>query len=287
MDDDAPRFMRHDAVPPPVGFWLQASYPPLPAALVAGGLTLAAAVGLAVPVATDAPWWGYLVAGLWSAVMGLIARVMWSTFRAALQPTNWVLRVDDRGLFLKFRSYLNYAFDSDEPDVLFVPRAAVAWLRANRQNVSRTDSDGAVSKVRQHYLDIALADGTDLEPIKAQLRTERSLWKRDRFGRSRHGHYPVSVARGGRLRVAWRAEGTNVRPPLAKALRLLSRWYPLHDAVDGAGGPTAELDRDAQEGRILELAEAGQKIQAIKLTREVYGLSLSDAKAFVEELHGR
>lgn len=278
MDDTTPRFMRHDDVPPPSGFWLQCSHPAWPAGVAAVVLTLLALGGLALPWIDGAPGWAYAFPLLWSLVMCLIARLSWGTYRAALQPTNWALRADNRGLFLKIRSYLNHAIETDEPDVLFVPRAAVAWLRDNRQTVERHDSDGT-TRQRQQYLDIKLVDGTDLKPIKAQLNTERGLWKRARFGRSRHGHYPVSVARGGRLRVAWRADCSSLRPRLDKALALLARWYPIEAARDAG-----LIERETQ---ILELAQAGKVIDAVKLSRIHYGLSTTEAKAFVNELRGR
>ncbi|MBC8238868.1 MAG: hypothetical protein H8E30_00175 [Alphaproteobacteria bacterium] len=44
------------------------------------------------------------------------------------------------------------------------------------------------------------------------------------------------------------------------------------------------LDRRGQETEILNLVEAGEIIQAVKLTKRLYRLSTTDAKAFIDDL---
>jgi ribosomal protein L7/L12 len=46
-------------------------------------------------------------------------------------------------------------------------------------------------------------------------------------------------------------------------------------------------NREEQDGRVLELAEAGQMVAAIRLARELRGYDLAQAKAFVEALCAR
>jgi ribosomal protein L7/L12 len=48
-----------------------------------------------------------------------------------------------------------------------------------------------------------------------------------------------------------------------------------------------ELGRAQQEERLLELAQAGQKIAAIKIARELYGYDLAQGRAFVADLLGK
>jgi ribosomal protein L7/L12 len=44
------------------------------------------------------------------------------------------------------------------------------------------------------------------------------------------------------------------------------------------------MSRDEKEGHILDLVLAGQKIDAIKAARELYGYDLANAKRLVEGL---
>jgi len=46
------------------------------------------------------------------------------------------------------------------------------------------------------------------------------------------------------------------------------------------------MDRKQQEERLLQLAQAGDKIAAIKIARNLYGYDLRAARDFVEDLTG-
>lgn len=286
MADDAPRFLRSDAMPAPAGHWLQAMHPVWPPAIIATGFAVLAAGGVALAIVVGAPWWAYLLAVLWGGIMALIAMAYWSVFQAARKPSNWLLRADDSGLFIKIRSYRNHAIRSDEPDVLVLPRRSVTWLRRQLRTVNRRDSDNNWSRQRTHILDIKLADDAWLDAIGAQLKVERGLWAEGGRSRSRHGHYPVSVG-DGVVQVAWRDLADSARPKLPRALAELARWYRIEADSTTAEHPAGVASSKEQEDQIVALLQAGETIQAVKLTRELYGLGLKDAKDFVDQLRGR
>ena len=50
---------------------------------------------------------------LGAAVAVLFSWLIFRSFRASLQPSNWLLRCHRRGVIIQFRSYLNWRFPAD------------------------------------------------------------------------------------------------------------------------------------------------------------------------------
>jgi ribosomal protein L7/L12 len=49
----------------------------------------------------------------------------------------------------------------------------------------------------------------------------------------------------------------------------------------------SNLSPEERDAKILTLAKSGDKMGAVKLTRQIYGATLSEAVAFVEKLQSR
>lgn len=64
------------------------------------------------------------------------------------------------------------------------------------------------------------------------------------------------------------------------AVEALADGNPIQTAPTGS--PVS--DSSSADAEVLRLARAGQKIEAIKLYREIHGVGLADAKAAVEDL---
>ena len=94
--------------------------------------------------------------------------------------------------------------------------------------------------------------------------------------------YPVEVLPGGIVQLRW----SSISPSPGKAIQFLSR----HVKIAAAGSTKVDLTHQSQrrpeeqDAKILQLAKSGDKIGAVKLTRQIYGSSLSEAVAFVEKL---
>jgi len=103
-------------------------------------------------------------------------------------------------------------------------------------------------------------------------------------GSARWGHYPVRLTSEATLQIEWR-----VVPACQVLLDALARYTvidsPRKDVLD-----FTRLDqkgRAGQEKRLLELAETGETMAAIKIARELYDYDLAAAKQFVEGLLGK
>ena len=62
-------------------------------------------------------WLAYYVAAVIVIYLLILRKLVTARFRS----TNWLVRMTDDGLFIKFRSYLNYRFSDEDPTVVLIP----------------------------------------------------------------------------------------------------------------------------------------------------------------------
>jgi hypothetical protein len=250
-----------------------------------GFLTLAVcAIGLIIFGRLNHAWIAYYVAVALILVLLIFQKLLTARFR----PTNWLVRLTDTGLFIKFRSYLNDHFPVHDPTVVFIPYSEIrtAKLVQQRREIPNSDRNRRSSTVRLcRTVELEIAHA---RPLAAVLAAEAKLV----FGRTSHSarristryqHLPVQLDSTDLLRIEW-----GVVPSAAKLMELLSG----HTLVQTAASTSVDfvdldrLSREEQESRLLELAQSGETIAAIALARRLYGYDLTKAKEFVESLAG-
>lgn len=226
----------------------------------------------------------YYLAGVLVLALLLLRRLI----LARLRPSNWLVRMSDEGLFVQFRSYLNYHFPEEACTVVFIPYSDIrsARLVRERREIPDWDERGrrSVSAQSRSLVECELAG--ESAPLAHALADERATpaptvarW----YGStsSRYQHYPVRMASPTCVQVDWEVvPGAGV---LLEALRpytdVATPVRVSHDYVNLKG-----LSREEQETRLLELAETGQTMAAIALARKLYSYDLTEAKAFVDGL---
>jgi hypothetical protein len=222
----------------------------------------------------------YYLAGV--LLLGLI--VMQKFIRARFQPSNWLVRLSDQGIFLQFRSYLNQHFPAHDLTVVFIPYIEIRSVRLvqERSNIPYRDLDRPLAErsyiQRRRLVELELTG--DLAPLTQALANESikhpssvTLYK----------HYPVRMTSPPFVQVEWGVvPGPDV---LVDALRrytnIASPIEVSHDYEHLEG-----LSREEQESRLLSLVEAGKTLDAVYVARKLYSYDLTQARAFVEGLHG-
>ena len=257
-------------------------YSRMTAALVAGLMLSGGGALLAVGQLQGNPFAYYL-----AALVFVFLWIYQSMVLARFRSTNWLARVTDRGLYVKFRSYLNHHFPDGDPTVIYIPFREMSLTRVVRELLKTTDTDGSGSNFRRRtVIEIELKD--DAPEIERALAAERNApaakiarWYGNSAGRYRH--YPVRMATQRIVAIEW---GVTPRP--ATFLGMMAVHTPV-EASEITRDYTAlgGLTRDEQESRLLELIEAGDEMDAVRLTRSLYGYDLTAAKRFVEGLAGR
>lgn len=242
----------------------------------------AAAVGLIVFARLKGAWPAYWIAAFMLLCLLLYQKVITARFHAA----NWLVRMNDDGLFVKFRSYLNDHFDAQDFVVLFLPFSELRSARMvkERKKVPDQNPRSRTTTTTKRILELELAGKTVELAVALGAERERVFGKMPRTnGRmsTRYQHFPVRLVSPTLLRIEW-----GVVPKLQTLLDALTR----HTLVSASGEEKKDytqlenLDRKEQEARLLELAESGDMIGAIAIARKLYSYDLTTAKQFVESL---
>jgi len=208
----------------------------------------------------------------------LLVATVYGAWRAARLPTHWVMKVGQGGVWLQLRSYLNHSFEDNDDTALFLGFDELAGAgRVDEKRVGREEGETQVVSMLE-----LVVDG-DLEEVERALARERARkGPRTSFlgitSTTRAHHRPVFVARPGRIRVEWRGK---------RMLRVLAQSGVAILPPRTEAGPWGPVPREAVDDRIVELLERGERIEAILLLRDTHGMTLAEAKAFVEDLSDR
>jgi hypothetical protein len=222
----------------------------------------------------------YYAAGV--LLLGLI--VMHKFIRARFQPSNWLMRLNDQGMFLQFRSYLNHHFPAHDLTVVFIPYHEIRSVRLvhERSNIPYRDLDRPLAErssvQRRRLVELELTG--DLAPLAQALTGEST--KRP-FHITLYQHYPVRMPSPPSVQIEWGVvpSPTVLVDALRRYTNIASPIEVSHDYANLEG-----LSRKEQEGRLLALVEAGKTLDAIYVARRLYAYDLTQARAFVESLRG-
>src|SRR5947208_8295896 len=103
----------------------------------------------------------YYIAGV--LLLGLV--LMCRFILARFQPSNWLARMSDEGVFVQFRSYLNYHFPREDLTVVFIPYSEIRSVRLVRQRRAILDWDETQTQQRRRLVEFELAgDSAPLAP---------------------------------------------------------------------------------------------------------------------------
>ena len=171
-------------------------------------LLLSPAIGfLSTTGSTNGVLW-YIV-----CILALLWLLAVNDLRKAFQPTSWLLAIGDTNLYLKWRSYQNVHWGTQDVQVLELPFTSIASVREIKRSW-QSQENSELSR----FLEVTLKHGTSTATLAKLLADERA----GRPGglpvkKSKWGHVPVFLEPGNRLRVQWRAW-----PSLAHCLRRLN-----------------------------------------------------------------
>jgi hypothetical protein len=220
-------------------------------------------------------------------IFGVMGWAAWRNFRARMKPTNWLLRCNGSGVIIKYRSFENWRCPAEDVQAVGFDYSEIAWVRTVREQRSAPGLGGNRSKQLQYftYLDFCLVS-TDTSILETYLQAEQKAEPPGRF-KTIYRDYPVEVLPGGIVRVRWSiSAGYRIRPSPGKAIEYIGRHIKIVSADSTKVDLTHQSNLSPEEGdsKILKLAKSGDKMGAVKLARQIYGSSLSEAVAFVEKL---
>jgi hypothetical protein len=261
------------------------------ASAVAGLWSVAIVVGLIVLVVgtgqgqlllkVTPPFFRYVMIAIFAAWAWMVL----GRIRACRKPTNWLLRCTSSGVMIKYRSFRNWRCPQGDVQAVGFNYSEIAWVRTVKERrISPGLGDrGSVQAQDITYLDFGLVNA-DTAELEAHLQAEQKAEPPGRF-KTIYRDYPVEVLPGGIVQLCWSGMG----PSPKKVMQFLQRYVKtaapestVVNLIRDRKAPLAEED-----AKILMLARSGDKMGAVALTREVYGSTLTEAVAFVNELQAR
>ncbi len=212
---------------------------------------------------------------------------------ARFRPSNWLVRATESGVYVKFRSYLNYHFSADDVSVVFVPYREIAAARVVRETVERlgltTRIDGPRANREYSYQRRKVAElelmGDTTALAAALLEESARPGPREKrwYGSTtvRVNHQPVMLEGTSRLRIVWECV-----PRIQKFVARLAPKVKVDATVsrDVSVAALQELDRASLERRIAELARAGRMREARLETRLHFAYDNKQTERFIERL---
>jgi hypothetical protein len=225
---------------------------------------------------------GYFFGALMLLPLLLTLRIVTARFR----PSNWLVRANETGLSVQYRSYLNYQLPVDKPSAVFISYGEIASARLVRERVLMPDmsSEGATERQILRYIELELSG--DTAPLANALHlewTEKAPMERRWYGRSStlYADYPVTITTPPFLRIRW-----NVVPRASKFLDYLRPYTTIAGPISLTKSfiHLQSLGLEEQRKHLRDLARRGEAFTAIHIARQLYGCSLREAEEMLERL---
>lgn len=224
---------------------------------------------------------GYYIAAVVLLFLELMRRFITARFR----PSNWLARMNDSGVFIQFRSYLNYHLPAADLTVVFLNYSEIRSARLVKERVTTPDMYRSGNETQYlRYVELELVGDLALltKALQSEL-TEKAPTEKRWYGSSStlYGDHPVRMQAPPFLQVRWA-----VVPGARKFLDALRQNVPIADPVSLTQDFThlQSLSREEQQKQLRELAVRGDVLAAIYTARKLYGCGLAEAKEMVERL---
>jgi hypothetical protein len=197
------------------------------------------------------------------------------------------VRLNETGIYVQYRSYLNYQLPADDPSVFFLSfvrrgRVGAPDQRARRNPRSRKPGATQTRYLRHIELELSTDPATLAEALQAE-RSEQAPPEKRWYGTSSalYRDYPVRMIAPKFIRIHW-----DVVPGAHKFLKALRPYTVIADPVSLTRDFThlKSLSRDDQQKQLRELAARGEVITATYAARQLYGGSLAEATQTVNSL---
>jgi len=231
-------------------------------------------------LAGRAPWPLWIPVGLGV----LLTPAMLSMVGAAWRGTNWVARVRESSVLVKFRSPWNRHFPKDTAAIVEVPFAEIecAWVRVEEFAEIRSKDQG---RSRETSVELLLKCGTAalagvIEEERTRPGPRRTLLPGVTYS-SRSPHCSMSVPEEGVVRAAFRGQFDAVRPGAQAFVEALRGRVRIEGEVRVEHGAWADMAEEDLVDHARRVAARGDTFTAAALIRERRRCSLSEAMAEV------
>ena len=137
---------------------------------------------------------GYYIVAAIVLFLDLMRRFVTARFRSS----NWLVRLNDLGVYVQFRSYLNYHLPAEDLTVVFIPFGEIRSARLIKERVTVPDPQGQNRTQTQYLRHVELELAGDVTQLSSALdaeRGEQAPQEKHWYGRSStlYQDYPVRM----------------------------------------------------------------------------------------------
>jgi hypothetical protein len=225
---------------------------------------------------------GYFIAAMVLLFVNFLRRFIIARFRAS----NWLVRMNDSGIFVQFRSYLIYHLPADDLTVIFFSYGEIRSAGLIKERVTVPDASNRNTSSTQYLRYVELEFSGDTVPLAQALEaeaTEKAPAEKRWYGNGStlYQDHPVRLTSPPFLQIRW-----TVVPGTHNFLNALRPYTQIADTVSLKQDFTKlqSLTREEQQKELRELAARGETIAAIYTARKLYGCGLAEAKQIIEGL---
>ncbi|MGC2450907.1 MAG: hypothetical protein WA477_24900 [Candidatus Sulfotelmatobacter sp.] len=205
---------------------------------------------------------------------------------ARFHPSNWLVRMNQTGIYVQYRSYLNYELNPDDPSVVFLSFGEIASARLIKERVQTPDMGNPGRTQTQFLRHVELELSGDVAPLANALQTElgeSAPEEKHWYGTSStlYRDYPVAMSAPASVRIHW-----DVVPGTQRFLDALRPYTVIADPVSLKQDFThlKSLSREEQQKQLRELVARGQNITAVYTASKLYDCTLGEASQMVDSL---
>lgn len=150
---------------------------------------------------------------------------------ARFHPSNWLVRMNETGIYVQYRSYLNYQLPPDDPSVVFLSFGEIASARLIKERVETPDTTkpGATQTQYLRYVELELSGDPALlaDALQAEI-GEQASSEKHWYGTSStlYRDYPVAMSATASVRIRW-----DVVPGAQRFLDALQPYTVIADPV--------------------------------------------------------
>lgn len=153
-----------------------------------------------------------------------MAILAWRIAKAAVFPSNWVLKADEQGLYLKIRSYLNFQLDPDDKVIVHIPFDEIHGAEEITEHHQTKSFFGLTKTEGRVHLNLILKTNA-AEKIIPMIHQEvyRQPPEHNKLvERVNHLHVQIQVPAPDMVQIPWADRNTRINPDLKMVFNLLA-----------------------------------------------------------------
>jgi len=203
---------------------------------------------------------------------------------ARMRPSNWLVRMNELGVYVQFRLYANYHLSADDITVAFFPYSEIRSVQLVRERSQIPDNYHEVTTQYRRLVALRLTcDYAALEKAVSDEIARPAPPEKRWYGTTSmlYRNYPVHCVAPDIAQIEW---------AVVPGPRAFFNALHAHTTIAAPVAVSKDftnlksMTHAEQIQRLRELIDRGETIAATAITRELFGYNLTQAHTYIERL---